>query len=67
MTKKAIAADGPPHRFHLVLTDGERSITAAEVDVRPSGALVLNDHDGSVKVAYPAGGWRSVELETPDE
>lgn len=54
-------------RYHLVTSDGERTVTAAGLDVSMSGALVFLDGKGEASASYAAGSWRYVELETQDE
>lgn len=56
-----------PRDYHVTLTDGsERNVRADELLVL-DGALQFTRTDGEVKVAYAAGAWKSVELETQDD
>lgn len=53
-------------QYHVVLPDGERTLTAANISVR-DGVLTLDDHTGDPKVVYAPGQWHSIELETQDD
>lgn len=64
-TKKPDTAN-TPRDYHVQLVDGERTLKAANIVMR-DGVLMLNDHQGDVKVMYAPGQWKFVELETQDD
>ncbi len=67
MTTPTKKLDPTPRQYHVVLTDGERTVTAAALDIRSSGALALLRADDTEKIVFAAGHWLIVELETQDE
>lgn len=60
-------ASPPLRKYHLILADHERDLSATALSITPTGALVLLDADGSPGVTYAPGQWLMIELSRKDD